>query len=149
MSSAAEMRIVVAPGGNALIRRGEKLDANFLALESASCTTLSTAGGSVEQADCRAAGGNVVPAGSMALKVEGCRRYAAATRGSATIGALSDAVAMRAGTAGTTISGSPRVIKYDQDTSYIDGPGHGARHWSPRQPHICRVDRGPISRASS
>lgn len=44
------------------------------------------------------------PAGSMAPKIEGCRRFVAATGGSACIGSLSDAVALLAGTAGTTIS---------------------------------------------
>ncbi len=48
--------------------------------------------------------GMSVPAGSMAPKIEGCRRFVAATGGSASIGALTDAAALLAGTAGTTIT---------------------------------------------
>lgn len=44
------------------------------------------------------------PAGSMAPKIEGCRRFVAATGGSASIGSLTDAPALLAGTAGTTIT---------------------------------------------
>lgn len=44
------------------------------------------------------------PAGSMAPKIEGCRRFVAATGGSASIGSLTDAAALLAGTAGTTIT---------------------------------------------
>ena len=44
------------------------------------------------------------PAGSMAPKIEGCRRFVAATGHPATIGSLTDAVALLAGTAGTTIA---------------------------------------------
>ncbi|MGI8589392.1 MAG: hypothetical protein ACR2M5_00100 [Nakamurella sp.] len=44
------------------------------------------------------------PAGSMAPKIEGCRRFVAATGGSASIGLLTDAAALLAGTAGTTIT---------------------------------------------
>ncbi|MDQ2790305.1 MAG: carbamate kinase [Actinomycetota bacterium] len=46
-------------------------------------------------------------AGSMAPKVEACRRFVAATGQVATIGALSDAGAVFAGTAGTTITAHP------------------------------------------
>jgi carbamate kinase len=53
------------------------------------------------------------PAGSMAPKVEACRRFVAATGRKAAIGSLSDAVAVLDGVAGTTItaptSRSPRV----------------------------------------
>jgi carbamate kinase len=44
------------------------------------------------------------PAGSMAPKIEGCRRFVAATGGSASIGSLNDAAALLDGTAGTTIT---------------------------------------------
>ena len=44
------------------------------------------------------------PAGSMAPKIEGCRRFVAATGHRATIGSLTDAAALLAGTAGTTIT---------------------------------------------
>lgn len=44
------------------------------------------------------------PAGSMAPKIEGCRRFVAATGGTASIGSLTDATALLAGTAGTTIT---------------------------------------------
>ena len=43
------------------------------------------------------------PAGSMAPKIEACRRFVTATGRQAAIGALSDAGALLAGTAGTTI----------------------------------------------
>lgn len=43
------------------------------------------------------------PAGSMAPKIEACRRFINSTGNSATIGALEDAAALIAGTAGTTI----------------------------------------------
>jgi carbamate kinase len=43
------------------------------------------------------------PAGSMAPKIEGCRRFVAATGHPATIGSLTNAAALLAGTAGTTI----------------------------------------------
>ncbi len=46
------------------------------------------------------------PPGSMAPKIEGCRRFVAATGHRATIGLLSDAAALLAGTAGTTIADS-------------------------------------------
>jgi carbamate kinase len=48
------------------------------------------------------------PAGSMAPKIEGCRRFVAATGGSASIGSLTDAAALLAGTAGTTITRTAR-----------------------------------------
>lgn len=48
------------------------------------------------------------PDGSMGPKVEACTRFAEATGGLAVIGALTDASAMLAGTAGTTIVGSGR-----------------------------------------
>lgn len=48
--------------------------------------------------------GMAFPAGSMAPKIEGCRRFVAATGGSASIGSLTDAAALLAGTAGTTIT---------------------------------------------
>lgn len=44
------------------------------------------------------------PAGSMAPKIEGCRRFVAAAGGSASIGLLTDAAALLVGTTGTTIS---------------------------------------------
>jgi carbamate kinase len=44
------------------------------------------------------------PAGSMAPKIEACRRFVSSTGKSATIGALEDAPALFAGTAGTTIA---------------------------------------------
>jgi carbamate kinase len=44
------------------------------------------------------------PAGSMAPKIDGCRRFVAATGGSASIGLLTDAAALLAGTTGTTIT---------------------------------------------
>ena len=44
------------------------------------------------------------PAGSMAPKIEGCRRFVAATGHSATIGSLTDAAALQARTTGTTIT---------------------------------------------
>lgn len=47
------------------------------------------------------------PAGTMAPKIEGCRRFVVATGGSASIGLLTDAEALLAGTAGTTITNRP------------------------------------------
>jgi carbamate kinase len=44
------------------------------------------------------------PAGSMAPKIEGCRRFVAGSDRRAIIGSLTDAVALLAGTAGTTIA---------------------------------------------
>ena len=44
------------------------------------------------------------PAGSMGPKIEACRRFVTATGHPATIGALADAQALLAGTAGTTIT---------------------------------------------
>ncbi len=44
------------------------------------------------------------PTGSMKPKIEGCRRFVAATGSPAAIGLLTDAAALLAGTAGTTIS---------------------------------------------
>lgn len=49
------------------------------------------------------------PAGSMAPKIEGCRRFVAATGGSAAIGSLTDAAALLAGSAGTTITRTGRA----------------------------------------
>ncbi len=49
------------------------------------------------------------PAGSMAPKIEGCRRFVEATGGSASIGLLTDAGALLAGTAGTTITNNVRT----------------------------------------
>jgi carbamate kinase len=46
------------------------------------------------------------PEGSMAPKIEACRRFVTATGHPATVGLLTDAVAMLAGAAGTTIAGS-------------------------------------------
>jgi carbamate kinase len=48
------------------------------------------------------------PAGSMSPKIEACRRFVAATGQPAAIGALSDATAILAGLAGTTITGRLR-----------------------------------------
>jgi carbamate kinase len=44
------------------------------------------------------------PAGSMAPKIEACRRFVAATGARASVGALADAAALLDGTAGTTIT---------------------------------------------
>jgi len=44
------------------------------------------------------------PAGSMGPKIEACRRFVTATGHPATIGALADAQALLAGSAGTTIT---------------------------------------------
>jgi carbamate kinase len=49
-------------------------------------------------------GGMVFPTGSMGPKIEACRRFVTATGHPATIGALADAQALFAGTAGTTIT---------------------------------------------
>lgn len=49
-------------------------------------------------------GGMAFPAGSMGPKIEACRRFAVATGHPAVIGALPDALALLAGTAGTTIT---------------------------------------------
>jgi len=48
------------------------------------------------------------PAGSMGPKVEACIRFVTASGQSAAIGALSDAAAILAGRAGTTISAARR-----------------------------------------
>ena len=61
------------------------------------------------------------PAGSMAPKIEACRRFVAATGHPATIGALTDAVALLAAKAGTTIAGGRRPLA---------APSHGP-HTSP------------------
>ncbi len=78
------------------------------------------------------------PAGSMAPKIEGCRRFVAATGGSAAIGSLSDATALLAGTAGTTITGTARhaaasreahemnARELDHDKHENPGPGTAA-----------------------
>ncbi|MGB9227281.1 carbamate kinase [Mycobacterium sp.] len=50
------------------------------------------------------------PAGSMGPKIEACRRFVTATGHPATIGALPDAQALLAGTAGTTITPTPRPL---------------------------------------
>ncbi len=47
------------------------------------------------------------PAGSMGPKLEACRRFVAATGGTATIGALTDAALLLDGAAGTTVSAHP------------------------------------------
>jgi carbamate kinase len=52
-------------------------------------------------------GGMQFPAGSMAPKIEACRRFVAATGSPAAIGGLADAAALLEGTAGTTITASP------------------------------------------
>lgn len=49
----------------------------------------------------------------MAPKVEGCRRFVAATGGSASIGSLTDAVALLAGTVGTTITADQAAASRD------------------------------------
>jgi carbamate kinase len=49
-------------------------------------------------------GGMVFPTGSMGPKIEACRRFVTATGHPATIGALADAQALLAGTAGSTIT---------------------------------------------
>ena len=49
-------------------------------------------------------GGMGFPAGSMGPKIEACRRFVTATGHPATVGALADAQALLAGTAGTTIT---------------------------------------------
>jgi carbamate kinase len=54
------------------------------------------------------------PAGSMAPKIEGCRRFVAATGGSAWIGSLTDAAALVAGTAGTTITSHAAAAREPQ-----------------------------------
>ena len=61
------------------------------------------------------------PAGSMAPKIEGCRRFVAATGHPATIGSLTDAVALLAAKAGTTITAGQRPLA---------APSHGP-HTSP------------------
>ena len=58
------------------------------------------------------------PPGSMAPKVEGCRRFVAATGHPATIGLLTDAAALLAGTAGTTVATS-RLPRPSQDTAPV------------------------------
>jgi carbamate kinase len=55
------------------------------------------------------------PAGSMAPKIEGCRWFVAATGGVASIGSLTDAVALLAGTAGTTITSTARHTAPSRD----------------------------------
>lgn len=55
------------------------------------------------------------PAGSMAPKIEGCRRFVDATGGSASIGLLTDAAALLAATAGTTISNTDRHAAAPRD----------------------------------
>jgi carbamate kinase len=56
------------------------------------------------------------PAGSMAPKIEGCRRFVAATGKPATIGSLTDAAALLAGTAGTTITTTPAQQPHRSNT---------------------------------
>ncbi len=48
--------------------------------------------------------------GSMATTIEGCRRFVAATGHPATTGLLTDAAALLAGTAGTTIAVAKRPL---------------------------------------
>jgi carbamate kinase len=50
------------------------------------------------------------PAGSMAPKIEGCRRFVAATGHPATIGSLTDATDLLAGTAGTTVTAAKHPL---------------------------------------
>lgn len=52
-------------------------------------------------------GGLTLPAGSMGPKLEGCRRFVAATGRPAGIGALEDAAAILEGTAGTLVTPTP------------------------------------------
>ena len=53
--------------------------------------------------------GSRFPAGSMGPKIEACRQYVEATGQPATIGLLSEAPALLAGTAGTTITPAPAI----------------------------------------
>jgi carbamate kinase len=55
-------------------------------------------------------GGMQFPAGSMGPKMEACRRFVTATGHPATIGALADAPALLAGTAGTTVAPTARPV---------------------------------------
>ena len=62
------------------------------------------------------------PAGSMAPKIEGCRRFVAATGHRATIGSLTDAVALLAGTAGTTIAPTGAIAHEPIAWTPLPGP---------------------------
>ena len=123
------MRIVVALGGNALLRRDESPDADIQeshVVTAASGLTpllrhheLIITHGSpgrrprdvppgqvrrppLRRAHRQAAGG--FPAGSMGPKVEAACRFAEATGRTAAIGRLDDAAALLAGTAGTVVT---------------------------------------------
>lgn len=63
----------------------------------------------VEHLDAQEARALALPAGSMGPKVEAACRFAQATGGHAAIGALADAAALVAGTAGTRIARAPLV----------------------------------------
>jgi hypothetical protein len=69
------------------------------------------------------------PAGSMQPKIEACRRFVSATGHSASIGALTDAAALLAGTAGTTITSAQAA--------------HGAKTHSEPRLHLNPGQRGP------
>ncbi len=60
------------------------------------------------------------PAGSMAPKIEACRRFVVATGGSAAIGSLEAAAAVLAGTAGTTITGNPTYAGGSKTSSHLE-----------------------------
>ncbi len=60
------------------------------------------------------------PAGSMAPKIEGCRRFVTATGGSASIGSLTAAAALLAGTAGTTITSTARHAAVSRDRTEMN-----------------------------
>ena len=60
--------------------------------------------GQLTEIDLRELGNMQFPAGSMGPKMEACRRFVTATGQPATIGALGDAQALFAGSAGTTVT---------------------------------------------
>jgi carbamate kinase len=109
------MRIVIALGGNALLRRGESMDAAVhranvkLAAEAIAAVAehhevvLTHGNGPQEHvtfADLRALD---LPAGSMGPKDDAVCRFVEHTGGFAAIGALSDAEAILRGEAGTIV----------------------------------------------
>ena len=68
-------------------------------------------------------GGMRFPAGSMGPKIEACRRFVTATGHPATVGALADAQALLAGTAGTTITPTTPHAAHEHELE-VDHAGH-------------------------
>lgn len=126
-SSAADIRIVVALGGGALLQRGDKPDAGIqpvhLRAAAHALAPIATEhdllifhgnGPQVGMPGLEGATDPTLtrpnPVDDLAPKTQGCRRFVAATGHPATTGLLTDADARRAGTAGTTITAAKHPL---------------------------------------